>query len=1022
MDDPQADNPRGNASEQLAQEAAMNDEMFDLGNHRLEELATDAGNTRTGRRRQEIQVEHRPAPSQPRQHGLIHPGAARWNSAVHEDVFDDDDRRVVSGLDSLDDGNAHRRSAASVTRTNGSQQSRPSQNIRSQEDYGGMNREIRQSSHYNAENPGYTRSNRKRGQWAQASEPDAEQTSLGGLVPPGGVVRRWDRSGSAHPGATNSGATDPGTAENMPGGGPGGNPGAASRARIGRPQQAPISGGRDPGTPIGGTHLAPLESGGGGSRGASQRSTRATFRGINPGHVRAGATTWNSLTDDSPRSAARSPTAISPATRPNVVNSIATSIPSMVASQRNTGEISGRSSDTAGRVPEQASASGAETPGVVTTEQPNQSNGSNYLAPHLRATPSQSAEFAAPTTSRQAQTSSNGQPQSVTSLEQSDQSYGSNDPLPDLRRTPGQIPLQTAGSATAIANQEVQSSGNTQTQSIASSELGRVIYRQEVSAELSSGHDKRRPGHVTIYEHAYEDTLVWEISTDDGRRLRGDVRSCIRLLPFGSNVYLRRQDDASSPIRSSALKFPDIPLVQQFAKFVTYHMKQLADRTKPKLKETLIDSSCELDASQAQTAVPEAPQNSSPTTTSQPFRGADEELSEQVAPLTGFISIFTDQSNDQGPEDAESHEDSSPVAIAGEELREQVGPTTQLTAISIDQSNDQEPLGAGSREDISLVVTGVEESVTQSEDASPSPAAQGESNLSTQATVLALSDLDTIEAIPLGRNLSQDSLHMLSTMSRPEYERMIKESRAIVQLLESRETSSTARWLKSTVLQIAANQLMRYVKFRTLGWNEQKKVCAVVYANVLHGDRPLIRSVEDMMDLRPVASPCPAVIRKFNNYVRWINEPKGQAADTDATAALTHTTNDRKPAMVSNGSTGQSASLNTNDVSTTYEITNSPSSTLSWARASDIPRAASQAAASNLGLNASPWAAREPADEWGSPVSSPPDARSHGSHANICDGCESTGIGDLSPLSGMVGQFRSLELSDNGDSEEAVGT
>ncbi|KAI0452120.1 hypothetical protein F5B21DRAFT_527263 [Xylaria acuta] len=162
--------------------------MNDLGNHRIEELARD----------DDRRSRHRLAPSfnassgtklaQPRNGGAHRNSPAqKWNAAV-ADGFNDDDAAGVSGLDPLDNGNAHRLSSGQLH----------SDKNRALD----MNR-VSKRPKYDPSQPTYRRgtpkvhSNMDRSpngmsRHSNTSNGSPHVSSLGGIVPDGGEVKRWD--------------------------------------------------------------------------------------------------------------------------------------------------------------------------------------------------------------------------------------------------------------------------------------------------------------------------------------------------------------------------------------------------------------------------------------------------------------------------------------------------------------------------------------------------------------------------------------------------------------------------------------------------------------------------------------------------------------------------------------------------------------------------------------------------------------------------------------------------------------
>ncbi|KAI0096048.1 hypothetical protein F4776DRAFT_658669 [Hypoxylon sp. NC0597] len=1062
------DTPEGKTSGKLPDNVAMDAMMFDLGNNRLEDLATDADDNKP-RGRQNFQAERRLAPMQG-EDCLINPGAEKWRNAVRDGVFDDHDSRAVRGLDPLDDGNAHRRNGAPQIPTS------RAQHARNPEDAGKVNREARQRNYYNPANPGYSRSKPR-----QSSQPlgqNFRETSLGGHVPPGGEIRRWDPSGPARVTA----------AANAPG--------------VGR--------GASPGAPVQGAQQHAFSEGGGRGRGAPQRLQQPSFGTIRPGHTHVSATAQKSLpktqspTTKAPTS--RPSTAGPSTTQPKVVNSTLTEVPSVIVSQYDKGETLEQSSGISGHVPKQVSAGGAKISGNNAVEQSNQLDGNAHL--------------------------------------------------PHLRQTPRQVLPQTDEFAVSIPSQKAQASGNGQAQSITPLKLGKVIFCEKVTAVLAVGVDVLMPGQVTLYKQTQETTAVWEISMDDGRLLRGDIRTCIPPFLTGSAAYLRRHDHPTALVQSSLLRFDSIPTATRFKQAANDCLEQMKNSTKPKLKETLVDKSRPIQPSGDLRVEPdkiaEIKTISFAETSPGPPRGPPVS--------TEKLIDFNSSKSFKG---IQSH--SSEL----EGLHYQAPRAAQPESSLVDLSKLQKgPISAESNIGTFPVVIDEQEPIAQSGTSLPPVAAQDKTNVVTQAMAPTLYDLDAIEATPLGRDMSQDSLRMLSTVTGQEYRGMIEECHSVVPHFGSRKTLRTMQWLKKRALRVTVGQLMRHDNFRALAWDERMKVCAVVYAIVLLGDSPIIRSREEMMDLRLPTRPCPDVIHRFNNYVRstasrtdsnlpqasifrnFARSPFTVSRDTGAerreaeeeeqhrleeeerraeeqrrreeeeqiattgqqrieaeqhqaeeeneraatqsfvefckhhvffgSSTLTRDdaagrgvegvvstgpsekTNDQAPATVSNGSAGQNTSREpphlrgisdsihdsqqgesqpgfgavtpASPTSPDYEITNSP---VSASRASARDPRGSFLYASNIspgplegsGLSASRWAVRERKNSSSESTVSSDDAPPGGIDANTWNRHNSTGlsvshsrsdIGDLSSLSGLNGEFGALELSDDSDSDWEV--
>ncbi|KAI0179515.1 hypothetical protein GGR52DRAFT_589206 [Hypoxylon sp. FL1284] len=177
-------------------QAALDAMMADLGDTRCEEFAQDANNT--GRERSSNIPRNAPAFPQ------TDDGAA-WRAATNEGVFQDYDYHMVSGRDGLQDGNAHRINRA-ANRTTHEALHQPFQyrEVPPPRQYDPMTPSARYRPHVPgprvpATRPSATRTPDPQVPGPRAPQPshqhqDHSESSLGGLVPPGGVTKRWDAS------------------------------------------------------------------------------------------------------------------------------------------------------------------------------------------------------------------------------------------------------------------------------------------------------------------------------------------------------------------------------------------------------------------------------------------------------------------------------------------------------------------------------------------------------------------------------------------------------------------------------------------------------------------------------------------------------------------------------------------------------------------------------------------------------------------------------------------------------------
>ncbi|KAI5925087.1 hypothetical protein F4810DRAFT_718499 [Camillea tinctor] len=162
--------------------------MADLGNARLEECARDDEEVATYGPSREAARVLALTPVQP-----SNPGAAAYHDAIARGEFEDDDALGVRGLDSIDNGNRHRiRKLEEALHGNGSRSRGPMGNP-SSHNPGSRGGFVRAPIRYDPQNPGF-RSKKHPPTLFKSKESNQGISSLGGLIPPGGEVKRWDHN------------------------------------------------------------------------------------------------------------------------------------------------------------------------------------------------------------------------------------------------------------------------------------------------------------------------------------------------------------------------------------------------------------------------------------------------------------------------------------------------------------------------------------------------------------------------------------------------------------------------------------------------------------------------------------------------------------------------------------------------------------------------------------------------------------------------------------------------------------
>ncbi|KAI1641570.1 uncharacterized protein F4817DRAFT_364154 [Daldinia loculata] len=395
--------------------------------------------------------------------------------------------------------------------------------------------------------------------------------------------------------------------------------------------------------------------------------------------------------------------------------------------------------------------------------------------------------------------------------------------------------------------------------------LGRVIFRDEdVTIMLVVGLDAFSPGQVSLHERP-SGVVIWNLSINNGRATRGDIRLCLQPFQYGSSVHLRRQDNEASEVRSSQIRFGSISAAQKFEELVKSCRKQQENSRMPILMEM--------------SETEPAPQLEIDTDSKDSEKTDGQALENQVSKTyrTRVDTVASTPPKPTPPKPIPSTEITNEDLIdlnSPESLKRSKSP---INLIDLDYHEKSIVKSIGDAESASLQrepviaasIKGTFPTIARSQTISPSVTTQYSVSFST-ATVFSTSQLEqdvvTIEAITAGVDMSQDSLRVLSSLTTRDYRHMIKISRSLLEYLTWAHNSSLVAPAKQAAMQVATMQLKRYEEFGDLNQDEQRKAIAVVYANILHGNAPIIRSADEMIVLRQYARPCPPRVHRFNEY------------------------------------------------------------------------------------------------------------------------------------------------------------
>jgi hypothetical protein len=158
---------------------------------------------------------------------------------------------------------------------------------------------------------------------------------------------------------------------------------------------------------------------------------------------------------------------------------------------------------------------------------------------------------------------------------------------------------------------------------------------------------------------------------------------------------------------------------------------------------------------------------------------------------------------------------------------------------------------------------------------------EGEGKAHTKAVEEVLHTLqepNVIQDIRVGKDLSQESLRLLSKITSADYAEMTMVSDHIARVLKPYETPYSEK--KLTAFQASLLHLVRKSGFMDLSLDDQKKTVAVVHSNVLHGKESRItRSPSEISALRLEGRGCPQAVKNFNTEIRdWKRKHPGQTS------------------------------------------------------------------------------------------------------------------------------------------------
>ncbi|KAI1205142.1 uncharacterized protein F4807DRAFT_464961 [Annulohypoxylon truncatum] len=385
----------------------------------------------------------------------------------------------------------------------------------------------------------------------------------------------------------------------------------------------------------------------------------------------------------------------------------------------------------------------------------------------------------------------------------------------------------------------------------APSDHSQIVYRDD-KTDTSLIVGKERAGvrsTVTLYVQPKIDTVFWEVSTKS-LVLRGDIRACIAPLVVGDLLYLRRQEKNTAGVQNCYITFSSSSAAEKFKTALNFHRDKYANSTGEIFKETSEN--------------PDKVEERSVKKTPLALESPKTEMSGQTA-----VEDLIDLNNVASPEKLSSRPD---------DLQEPREHSREAPVHPI--GNHCEPSGPRSTPTTTYLSGGSALPVIANIAKHDNKDAKCEGNYEecyiedSRYDILGHS-VETVAKIPAGTHLSRESLRVLANITNKDYHSMNRDYLSKVRdfrtMLPSNSTMPShliITRLKRMALNVAARWLWMDPSFSSLRFNEQKQVCAVVYTNVNHGRKRIIRPIAQLTELRPSLTLCPREVVEFNEFLR----------------------------------------------------------------------------------------------------------------------------------------------------------
>ncbi|KAI0896455.1 hypothetical protein F4806DRAFT_508367 [Annulohypoxylon nitens] len=381
------------------------------------------------------------------------------------------------------------------------------------------------------------------------------------------------------------------------------------------------------------------------------------------------------------------------------------------------------------------------------------------------------------------------------------------------------------------------------------------ILHQDLSAEIALTDGKPRksvPSAITLYAKPNIDTVFWEIKTEDVR-MRGDIRYCIRPLITGPTVYLRRQE-GNADVQNSYIRFDSIVKAADFMEELDRLRQQHLNSQGEIFKETFekLQKAVEV-STKKKSPVPEHPK------TEIGGKAVTEDFAHVINPRSPKKSLAVSNVREKQDKD---------LLPASNHLT----PVTRAKVPPAVQSRGSARPGWG-------------DTYKHKDDTKHINYNEQKSQTDSNSSILGHS-VESIEKVPAGKYLSAESLRILATITNEDYHTMKKQYQSRVDK-DSRTMSQSTSELSPQIMdmpqkRIALDVVMKWMRldprFSNLRFDEQKQVCAVAYTNIRRGKK-IVRSVGQLIKLRPDITRCPKEVAQFNTFWKMVGLSKQHHID-----------------------------------------------------------------------------------------------------------------------------------------------